>query len=151
MTLRFRNLNIDPETPVENWPVEAVKTALERGSLRDWRRLHQAISNDPWGLVARHLESALDASRPYGVAELMDRSIDNARRQAAARESKEVAEQVRHWHGLSGLTAREFAERIGTSPSRFSTYRSGQVMPSAGLLLRMKRVAESSAIATTDL
>jgi len=39
----------------------------------------------------------------------------------------------------------EFAERIGTSPSRFSTYQSGKVMPSAGLFLRMQRIAESSA------
>lgn len=150
MTLHFRNLTITPDTPVEQWPVEAVKTALERGSLKDWRRLYDALSKDPWGPVARRIESALNASQPYGVAELMERGIENARARAAKNERIEVAEQVRRWQARSGLTAAEFAERIGTSASRFSTYQSGKVMPSAGLLVRMKRVAEFSASTTTE-
>ena len=39
------------------------------------------------------------------------------------------------------LEAVSFAERIGTSRSRLSTYMSGQVVPSATLMVRMRRVA----------
>ncbi|MGI8949078.1 MAG: helix-turn-helix domain-containing protein [Ornithinimicrobium sp.] len=42
----------------------------------------------------------------------------------------------------SGLTTAEFASRIGTSRTRLSTYRSGQVTPSAALLVRMERMAD---------
>jgi len=39
--LRFRNLDVSPEEPVEDWPFEGVVTAIERGALpigSDWRR-----------------------------------------------------------------------------------------------------------------
>lgn len=151
MSLRFRNLDLNPGVPVEQWPAEAVLTAIERGSLNDWRKLDRAIRQDPWGPVARRVESSLRVSRPYGVAELMERSIKRARMLTQQRERDQVTEQVRHALALSGLTANEFAERIGTSPSRFSTYHSGMVMPSAGLLLRMQHVAKASALLRTDL
>lgn len=140
MTLKFRNLDISPQSPVREWPTEAVLTALERGSLRDWRRLIRAIDEDPWGDIARKVEQALDVSRPYGVAGLMERAIDRARTRAAKEERSEVARQVRCHLQSSGLTQSEFAERIGTSASRLSTYLSGRVTPSAALLLRMQRL-----------
>ncbi len=42
----------------------------------------------------------------------------------------------------SGLTQTEFARAIGTSGSRYSTYRSGRVSPSATLLMRAIRIAD---------
>lgn len=143
MTLRFRNLDLTPDAPVEQWPVEGVLAALERGTLQDWRKLDQAIQDDPWGPVAQRVQSALETNRPYGVAELMERSIARARARAEQSEREQVSQQVRHCLARSGLIAREFAERIGTSPSRLSTYQSGKVMPSAGLLLRMQRLAQT--------
>lgn len=140
MTLKFRNLETSPRSPVREWPTEAVLTALERGSLRDWRRLIRAIDEDPWGEVARKVEQALKVSRPYGVAGLMERAIDRARIRAASGERSEIARQVRCHLQRSGLTQAEFAERIGTSASRLSTYLSGKVTPSAALLLRVQRV-----------
>lgn len=140
MTLKFRNLDISPQVPVRQWPAEAVLTALERGSLHDWRRLIRAIDEHPWGEVARKVEQALRVSRPYGVAGLMERAIDRARQRTASDERREIAGQVR-WHlERSGLTRAEFAECIGTSASRLSTYLSGKVTPSAALLLRMQRL-----------
>ena len=41
----------------------------------------------------------------------------------------------------SGLNQADFAVALGTSASRFSTYRSGQVMPTAGFYLRALRLA----------
>lgn len=45
----------------------------------------------------------------------------------------------------SGFTAAEFAARLGTSPSRLSTYLSGKVMPSAALLVRAEGVHSTPA------
>ena len=141
MTLRFRHLDVAPDAPVEDWPTEGVLAALERGGLGDWRRLATAVRADPWGPVARRLESALAASRPYGVAPLMDRVLAHARRDAEAAERAEVARRVRAHLGASGLGRADFAEAIGTSTSRLSTYLTGKVAPSSTLLVRMERVA----------
>lgn len=76
--LIFRNVDASPDDPVESWPLEAIQTALERGSLGHWRRLSAAIRAQPWGPVARDVEEVLTYSRPYGVAKTMERVIDRA-------------------------------------------------------------------------
>lgn len=43
----------------------------------------------------------------------------------------------------SGLSLRQFAHALGTSPSRFSAYRSGRTAPSASFLLRAERIADA--------
>jgi DNA-binding transcriptional regulator YiaG len=103
------------------------------------------IHRSPWGSVARGVEEILTYSRPYGVAPLMERAIEAARRQAARSESEEVADRIRVLHRDSGLTVGVFAERCGTSRSRMSTYLSGKVIPSAALLVRMERVVQRDA------
>lgn len=145
MTLSFRNVDASPEDPVESWPAEAVRTALERGSLRYWHRLAEAIRSDPWGPTARAVEEVLSNSRPYGVAELMEQVIGDARRNSAARDRAEVAAEVRALLEASGATREEMATRMGTSKSRLSTYLSGKVTPSAALLVRMRRVSATLA------
>ena len=142
MTLRFRNLEISPDQPVSEWPGEAVLTALERGSLKDWRRLARAVQEDPWGQTARQIEQALRVSRPYGIAPAMERAIEDARRRKSERERREVARRVQELIAESGLGRKEFAERVGTSTSRLSTYATGRVVPSAAMLLRMEQLAE---------
>ncbi|GAA2566368.1 helix-turn-helix domain-containing protein [Pseudonocardia hydrocarbonoxydans] len=141
MSLAFRNVDADPDGPVEGWPTEAVLTALERGGLSHWRRLATAVRADPWGPVARRIEGALAAVRPYGVAELMDDVLTSARAHADERERAEVAAEIAALVGESGLTRAEFARSIGTSASRLSTYVGGSVTPSAAMLVRMRRVA----------
>ena len=54
------------------------------------------------------------------------------------------AERVRQPVERSGLTQRDFAEVVGTSPSLLSTYASGKVTPSAAMLVRMERMSEGS-------
>ena len=41
---------------------------------------------------------------------------------------------------MSGLSQRAFAARVGTSASRLSSYVHGHVVPSATMMLRIKRV-----------
>ena len=141
MSLTFRNIDVSPEDPVEVWPTEAVLTALERGGLGHWRRLSAALREDPWGPVARRVEEALEVSRPYGVGVLMADMLAAAREQAERDERATVAAEITRLQAASGLTRAEFASAIGTSTSRLSTYLSGKVTPSAGLLVRMRRVA----------
>lgn len=50
----------------------------------------------------------------------------------------------------SGLSMRQFAHALGTSPSRFSSYRTGKVAPSAAFLLRAERIANALAQARRD-
>ena len=143
--LRFRNIIVSPDEPVEAWPFEGILAAVERGTLPDWRRLAKAIQSDPWGPVAQQVLEAVQLSRPYGTAELLEAVVDSARTRAAESERQEVSAEVKRLVAQSGLSQQGFAERIGTSRSRLSTYMSGKVVPAASLLLRMRRVSSRAA------
>ncbi|WP_156188221.1 helix-turn-helix domain-containing protein [Arsenicicoccus sp. oral taxon 190] len=145
MPLAFRNVDARPSDPVETWPYEALVTAVERGGLSDWRRIHSAVQADPWGPVARSLEDYFGYEQPYGVTPLLQRSIAAARAAAEEAEARAVASEVTSLIAASGLSRKDFAARIGTSPSRLSTYASGKVSPAASLLVRMRRVAAAHA------
>lgn len=138
--LAFRNVDVSPKDPVSAWPQEAIQTALERGGLSHWRRLAEAIREQPWGPIARQIEDVLTYSRPYGVAEAMEQIIQRAREAAVAAEREAVAAEISDLIVASGLSRAEFASRIGTSASRLSTYASGRVTPSAAMLVRMRQV-----------
>jgi DNA-binding transcriptional regulator YiaG len=139
--LAFRNVESSPQDPVDSWPVEAIQTGLERGGLSEWRRLATAVRGDPWGPLTRTVEEVLAYSRPFGVAEAMERVIARARRAAEEDERCAVAQQVRRVIERSGMSRADFASRAGTSASRLSTYATGKVVPSAALMLRMERVS----------
>lgn len=142
MTVAFRNVDLDPDSPVHTWPYEAIVTVIERGTIGDWLLLTRAIDANPWGVVARQVEDYLSYESPYGVGPLLTRAIARARRQAEEAERAVVADEVRRVVADSGLTTAEFASRIGTSRSRLSTYRSGRVVPSATMMHRMRHVSE---------
>lgn len=103
--LAFRNVDVSPRDPVVSWPVEAIQTALERGGLSDWRRLAAEIRKQPWGTVARQVEEVLSYSRPYGVAEVMERVIARARAEAERSEQGQVAQGVNRLREKAGLTS----------------------------------------------
>lgn len=139
--LKFRNVDASPDDPVETWPFEGILAAVERGTLPDWDRLATAIRVDPWGPVAQQVLEAVHLSRPYGTTELLEAVVARARQLTINSERDNVASEVRDLVGRSGLSKQDFAERIGTSRSRLSTYMSGKVVPSATLMVRMRRVA----------
>jgi DNA-binding transcriptional regulator YiaG len=141
--LKFRNVSSSPEDPVETWPFEGILAAIERGTLPDWRRLAAAIKVDPWGPVAQQVIEAVSLSQPYGTTELLQGVVSRARLQAAQSERSEVASEIRKLVDDSGLSRQDFADRIGTSRTRLSTYISGKVVPSASLMVRIRRVARS--------
>lgn len=145
--LKFRNVNSSPDDPVETWPFEGIMAAVERGTLPDWRRLSTVIKADPWGPVAQQVLEAVRISHPYGTTELLQGVISRARHEAADSERGQVATEIRGLVGASGLSRQDFADRIGTSRSRLSTYMSGKVVPSASLMVRIRRVARSPGLA----
>ncbi len=139
--LKFRNITASPDDPVDTWPFEGILAAVERGTLPDWRRLAAAVRADPWGPVAQQILEAIRLSRPYGTTELLEGVIERERARAAETEREEVAAEIRELVSRSGLSRQDFALRLGTSRSRLSTYMSGRVVPSAALMVRMRRVA----------
>ena len=106
MALSFRNVDADPSDPVESWPYEGLVTAVERGGLADWRRIHRAVQADPWGPVARSLE----AIRERPVAQGLRR---------ADRHVIVTAVDLRVRKGLAGgLAGRPDASRRSFGPRR---------------------------------
>jgi len=91
--------------------------------------------------VAQQILEAVHLARPYGTTELLEGVVGRARKLAADSERCEVAAEVRRLVSDSALSRQDFADRIGTSRSRLSTYMSGKVVPSAALMVRMRRVA----------
>jgi|GEM_PF-468041 len=114
---------------------------VDGGSVLEWRHHLAMIAASPWSPYSRHLaELATEASRP-GVALVVDHFTQVCREQNKEREREQVAEEVRRVVSSSGVTQRQFAQWVGTSPSRLSTYLSGTVTPSASLMLRMTRTS----------
>lgn len=149
-TLQFRNINATPDDPVERWGVEGILTAIDRGSLPHWRRVAAAVRADPWGPVAADLEQALGLAEDVGVAATLRRALARALEDAEAAARDEVRRRIRVLVQDSGLTAAQFAQRLGTSASRMSTYLSGKVMPSATLLVRSETVSNFAAKARSS-
>lgn len=56
-------------------------------------------------------------------------------------DTQAVAERLDAAVASSGLSMRQFAHALGTSPSCFSSYTSGRVAPSAAFLIRAERIA----------
>ena len=146
---RFRNITAWVDGPVETWPFEGILAAVEPATLPDWRRLAAAIRADPWGPVAQQVLEAIALCRPYGTSDLLTSVIDQARQEAADAECDEVAAEIRDLVARSSLHQHDFALRVGTFRPRLSTYMSGKVLPSAALMVRMRRVA-AQARATLD-
>ena len=138
--MRFRNLRVTPEAPVEQWTSEGILTAIERGSLSDWRRVAAAVRRIPEGAVAQSLAEALEITESTGVASAMGRILEDAKLTESDRVSRRIRELVRR----SGLSQTEFATHLHTSQSRLSTYMSGSVTPSAVIMARIERIAQSS-------
>lgn len=145
MALRFRNVDANPEDDVRTWPFEALVAAIERGLVPDWQPIFSEIRRRPWGEVARRVERCLEIRDHDGVNELFRLALERARADAARAERDEVAARVRAAVARSGMTKARFAEIVGTSASRLSTYLNGKVTPSAALLLRIERAADLEA------
>jgi len=139
--LRFRNVDADPADPPDQWPMEAVLTAVERGALADWRRLADATRADPWGPTARSLLEIAGWGEPGGVAQLLAGIVRDERERLILEGRRRHAERIRALRKATGLTLKEFARRVGTSPSRLSAYENARVSPTTDVLGRIEAAA----------
>jgi len=139
MVLQFRNVEASPEDDVRTWPYEALVTAIDRGLVPDWQPIFAEIRRSPWGRVARRVERYLRYREPDGAGTLFALAIERAREDSDRAAKAEVATRVRDAIERSGLTDAQFAELVGTSASRLSTYATGKVTPSAAMLVRIER------------
>jgi DNA-binding transcriptional regulator YiaG len=139
MALSFRNVDASPDDDVRTWPYEALVTAIDRGLVPDWQPIFAEIRRSPWGTVARRVEHYLTYRDRDGVSTLFALAIERARADVERANKAEVAERVRTAVEGSGLTNAQFAELVGTSASRLSTYLRGQVTPSAAMLVRIEQ------------
>lgn len=138
MALVFRNLDVSPTDPVEEWGSEGIVTAIERGGLDDWARITRAVQRDPWGEAAKDLEEALDLAQSPGVVATLRTVLDRARET----EAEAVARKIRRWVQASGMTRAELAATLGTSRSRLSSYERGRVTPSAIVTEKLRQIVE---------
>ena len=76
-----------------------------------------------------------------GVAALLSETVRRARGHQDSAERQEVAAAVRSAISESGLSGKQFAADVGTSPARLSTYANGHVQPSAAMLVRIRSTA----------
>lgn len=148
--LRFRNVDVDPSSPVASWPPEAIETALDRGTLADWRRLSAEIRRSPWGTVSRVVDEITGWGEHPGLDALMKEVVIGARRDFAARARRRWAAHIAHLRRDSGLTLKRFAELAGTSASRLSDYEHGKVSPTTDVLARLEHVARLVACERDD-
>ena len=56
--LKFRNINITPDDPVEKWGVEGILCAFERGNVEDWRKIWRSIHIDKSEKVEKYATQA---------------------------------------------------------------------------------------------
>ena len=145
MALAFRQLTVTPSAPVEDWGFEGLLAAIDRGEVADWRRIALAVRRDPWGPVARLLErEVLEAAEDSGVAGALAAMLRLQRERWEQQEREEVAAELRALLKESGLSQAAFAERLGTSRTRFNTHLSGKVTPSATSMVRARRVSREA-------
>lgn len=139
----FRNIDATPDDPVAQWGFEGLLAAIERGGMRLWDRIAAELRRQPYGTVARLLEDeVIDAVSHAGERELFRQILARARHRAEQDARLEVANRLRSFLALSGLSQRDFAARLGTSASRLSTYLNGKVTPGADLLVRAERIGK---------
>jgi len=143
MALAFRNIDVDPAAPVEQWGFEGLLAAVDRGGALDWRRIAAAVERAPWGPVARLLEDEVfPAAEDSGVVGALAAMIAATRSRHEQQEREAVAAELSSLLQASGLTQGAFASLLGTSRPRLNTYLTGKVVPSATLLVRARRVCD---------
>ncbi|MFD1248191.1 helix-turn-helix domain-containing protein [Nocardioides ginsengisoli] len=128
-------------------PVTGVRSVAEllavvsHGSFDDWRAHLGLVAASPWGPYAAEVVRLARRSRRSQVQHLVEDAVRRCRERRTAQERAVVAKAVKDCVARSGVSQRELAAHIGTSPSRLSSYVTGAAMPSATTLVRIHRAS----------
>jgi len=136
----FRNVDVDPSRPLDEWPAEAIEILIDRGMRSDWARLIAAIEANPWGTASRTAENVASWSEHYGIDILVLDTVAQSRRSCDDRARRKYESRLRGLHKEAGLTLRELAQLAGTSASRLSEYENAKVAPTTDVLGRIEHV-----------
>jgi DNA-binding transcriptional regulator YiaG len=139
--VNFRNVDVDPSTSPDTWPMEAIETVIDRGSLHDWRRLTAAARANPWGPAARAVQEIASWEDHGGVARLLGHVVDAERRRLTAAGRRRHADHLRSLRTATGRSLRDFAPLVGTSAQRLSAYENAKVSPTTDVVGRIEAVA----------
>jgi DNA-binding transcriptional regulator YiaG len=123
--------------------VDQLREIVEHGNARRWRAALLPLIESPWGPYGEHIVQLTKEAGLTKVTALLEECRKVYQQRQEQRERDAIAREIRRLVAISGLTQREFASQIGTSPSRLSTYVNGRVIPSAAMLLRIRRVAQN--------
>ncbi len=107
--MKFRHLDYPEDTPVEELGPAAIESLLEYGDLDTWRPLVKAIIAQPYGTVAKKVETVCRHHAMYGTSQLFLDLIERRRRPPLVR-----------WRKERGLTQTEVAARMGTTQAQIS-------------------------------
>lgn len=138
LTTEFRNIDLDTSASIAELSFEAIQTIMSRGSLQDWQLLGAEIKRNPWGELARNVETIAGWNENYGVDALFLRHIEQSRSDVRRRAKLRFARRIRHLRRTLGLTLEQMAGRIGTSVSRLSDYENAKVSPTSEVLGRIE-------------
>jgi len=129
----------EPDPPLTT--VEEFLHCFESQTLPGWRRQLLRYALDPWSPYTGQLLDLADRSGNPHYPDGIGHFLAALRAEIEARERRAIAAEIRRLVERSGYTQRQFAERVGTSAPRLSTYVNGGVTPSASMLLRIRRAA----------
>lgn len=107
--MKFRHLDYPEDTPVDQLGPAAIESLLEYGDLDAWRPLVTAIGTEPYGVVAKTVETVCRNHVMYGTSRLFLDLIERRRCPPLVR-----------WRKERGLTQTEVAERMGTTQAQVS-------------------------------
>ena len=138
--------DIDPRhpAPIPTTPNDLLMTVERRGA-DVWRQILANIAVHPWGTPAVGLAELARTAGLEIPAQAIERCATVYRHRTADSERADVAKEIRRLVAISGCSQRQFAQYLGTSAPRLSTYVSGRVTPSATMMLRIK--TQSAALA----
>jgi hypothetical protein len=140
--LVFKGIDLTWTAPLIS-TVDEFLAMTDESSIVEWRHHLAMVAASPWSpYTHRLIELAKAADRPHSVTTL-EACVERCREQYREREREIVAVEITRLVALSGATQRDFAAWVGTSASRLATYMSGDVTPSAAMLLRITRAARS--------
>jgi ribosome-binding protein aMBF1 (putative translation factor) len=148
MVVQFTRLTTSWHDPIDQWPYEAVVTTMERGLVSDWQPILRELRARPFGRIARYVTHYAKNPDDKAAAAFFAEALRRARVSQEEREREEVIRRIRRAIDATEVSQADFAKLIGTSASRLSTYLSGQVTPSAGMLVRIENVAREASQAS---
>jgi hypothetical protein len=115
VTIAHRHLDIAPDTPPEELPLDALDDLLDRGDFDDWHALAAAVRADPHGRLAERVLRLCGSHTMYGTSRLWPEFIARLRGDTSA-----AVRSLAALRRSRGRSQAEVAHALGISQSDVS-------------------------------